>query len=303
MSTLVSGVYAAVSTPRRPDGSVDETAFRKSLAFLLNQGIRGFALNGATGEYCVTTPGELKRLLTTANQVFDGSASFVVGIGSAGLQGCLTYGNIAIDSGATGVLLPMPHFFPYAQDDLTAFCAEIDKRLSIPILLYNLPQFTSGLESKTVQDLITSYPHIVGIKDSSGSLAILRDLTATHPDSCRIVGNDAAFADSLREQVADGVISGVAGVLPELILSLYALRNKPESAEFLEKDRLLAAFIQQINAVPTPWGLKIIGDSRGIAPASFSQPLSTRRKEQSLALKKWFEEWAKTVAHLKTDSN
>ena len=292
MSKVVRGVFAAVSTPRNLDGSIDEKSLQKSLSFLLEHDIRGFAINGATGEYCVTTTDELKKILTIANQVINGSADFVVGVGSAGIQGCLANGKLVIDSGAAGVLLPMPHFFPYAQDDLAAFCTEVAEALPIPILLYNLPQFTSGLDSATVQALITNCPNIVGIKDSSGSLETLRDLTTHAIDSCRIVGNDSAFADSLRHQVSDGVISGVAGVLPKLILSLYALKSETDSTEFSKKDALLTEFIRQINAVPTPWGLKIIGEILGIAPASFSQPLSARRMEQKHALQKWFREWS-----------
>ena len=291
MSKIVSGVYAAVSTPRKPDGGLDEHLLQKSITFLLEKGIRGFAINGATGEYCVTSNDELKRILALSRQVIRGSAGFVVGIGSAGIGACLEKGKLAIDSGATGVLLPMPHFFPYAQDDLAAFCLEVAAKLPIPILLYNLPQFTSGLDSITVQELITQCPNIVGIKDSSGSLQTLRDLTQNNIESCRIVGNDSALSDSLREQVSDGVISGVAGVFPELILSIYRLKNETDSAEFQKKDRLLAEFIKQINVFPTPWGLKIIARCRGIAPASFSQPLSPRRLKQSQELVNWFHQW------------
>lgn len=291
MPKLIRGVFAAVSTPRQADGRLDERAFAKSLTFLLERNIRGFALNGATGEYCVTTPAELKQLLMVANQVLAGSADFVVGIGSAGLRGCLDGGRMAMDGGAAGVLLPIPHFFVYSQDDAAAFCQEVARHLPIPILLYNLPQFTTGLDSATVEELLTNCPNIVGLKDSSGSLEILRELTSRHPDSCRIVGNDSALADALRQRVADGVISGVAGILPELILSLYALRDSPESVEFAEKAELLAEFISRINALPTPWGLKIIGESRGIAPARFSQPLSTGRLTQKQALQDWFQEW------------
>ncbi|HLL94682.1 MAG TPA: dihydrodipicolinate synthase family protein [Spirosoma sp.] len=291
MSKLVSGVYAALSTPRQKDGSLDETALRKSIEFLLERGIRGFAINGATGEYCLTTNEELKQMLRVANDVLPPSVKYIVGIGSAGTQGCVNNGNVAIDSGATGVLLPMPHFFSYSQDDLIAFSEDIAGRLPIPILLYNLPQFTNGLDSATVQNLLANCSNIVGIKDSSGSLETLRDLTENNAESCRIVGNDSALADSLREHIADGVISGVAGVLPELILSIYARRNETDSAEFGDSVDRLVEFIGQINTFPTPWGVKIIAKSRGIIPASFSQPLSSQRLAQSQSLERWFQEW------------
>lgn len=53
---LVRGVYAAVLTLRNPDDSVDEAAFARLLQFLLEREISGFALNGAIGEFCLTTP-------------------------------------------------------------------------------------------------------------------------------------------------------------------------------------------------------------------------------------------------------
>ncbi len=291
MSKLVSGVYAAVSTPRQKDGSLDETSLRTSLEFLLERGIQGFAINGATGEYCLTTSEELKRILRVASDVIPSSAKYVVGIGSAGTYGCVNNGNVAIDGGASGVLLPMPHFFSYTQDDLIAFSEDVADRLPIPILLYNLPQFTNGLDSATVQHLLLTCPNIVGIKDSSGSLETLRNLTANIPESCRIVGNDSALAASLQEHIADGVISGVAGVLPELILSIYTRRNETESAEFRDSVNRLDEFIGQLNVFPTPWGLKIIAECRGIIAASFSQPLSSQRLSQRQSLERWFGEW------------
>ncbi|MDB5241158.1 MAG: dihydrodipicolinate synthase/N-acetylneuraminate lyase [Spirosoma sp.] len=296
MSKLVSGVYAALSTPRQNDGSLDETSLRKLIDFLLERGIRGFAINGATGEYCLTTSEELKRIVQVASDALPSSAQYVVGIGSAGIQGCVNNGNVAIDHGASGVLLPMPHFFSYTQDDLYAFSENVARRLPIPILLYNLPQFTNGLDSATVHNLLVNCPNIIGIKDSSGSLETLRDLTNNNPQSCRIVGNDSAFADSLRQNISDGVISGVAGVLPELILSIYAHKDESNSAQFKEAVNKLDEFIGQINAFPTPWGLKIIAECRGITSASFSQPLSSQRHAQRQSLERWFKEWQSPIS-------
>lgn len=84
---------------------------------------------------------------------------------------------VAESSGASGLLLPMPWFFPYEQQDLEMFCREVASSTRLPILLYNLPQFTSGLTKATVRGLIRDVPNIVGIKDSAGSVEIVRDLT------------------------------------------------------------------------------------------------------------------------------
>lgn len=281
MNKLVTGVYAAVLTPRQPNGTLDENGLAGLLGFLSNKGLDGFAFNGATGEFCLTTPVELDRILTIARRVLGDCAPWVCGIGSAGLAGCVELGTIAARHGARAVLLPMPYFFPYEQADLEAFCREAARQIPSPCLLYNLPQFTTGLEPQTSLRLIAECPEIMGIKDSSGSLDTLRMLTRDRLDCCRIVGHDGVLASALREGICDGVISGVAGVLPELVRSIF-----DEGAQAIET---LDEFIAHIGGMPTPWGLKWIAESRGIARATFSQPLSDERIAQGVRLKEWFK--------------
>jgi 4-hydroxy-tetrahydrodipicolinate synthase len=285
MPKRISGVYAAVATPRHADGVLDEESLRTLLSFLLDRGIRGFALNGATAEYCVVTASELDRILMVASEMLKGRADFLCGIGSAGLHGCIASGRAATDAGANALLLPMPYFFPYQQGDLYAFCREAASRLSAPILLYNLPQFTSGLDAATVLQLVHDCPNIIGIKDSSGKLDILSGLR----EACRMVGNDSVLAEALRKGLCDGVISGVAGVLPELILELYG--SSPDSSEFSHCDRMLTEFVEQLSGFPVPWALKWISEARGIAPATFAQPVSEERLQHAARLRSWYQNW------------
>ena len=52
----------------------------------------------------------------------------------------------------------------------TSSAAAWPRRCRLPLLLYNLPQFTTGFQPETVVRLIAECPNIVGIKDSSGAL-------------------------------------------------------------------------------------------------------------------------------------
>ena len=280
MSKIITGVWAAASTPRRADGSLDEAAFQGALTALMDRGIRGFVINGGTGEYCLTTREELCVMLKRAAEITRGRAEFACCVGSAGLHGCTESGNLAMEAGAKALLLPMPYFFPYEQDDLEAFCREVAVKLGAPILLYNLPSFTTPIESSTVQRLIEECPNIVGIKDSSGSLEIMRSLK---PDACRIVGSDNALAQARKENVCDAVISGVASAMPELILACW---ERDANAA-----RRLDEFIEQISGFPVPWGVKLVAGYRGFAPAHFSQPLSRQRRKQMRQLEEWFQTW------------
>jgi 4-hydroxy-tetrahydrodipicolinate synthase len=254
----------------------------------MKAGIKGFAIGGATGEFCSLTEDELRHILevvgeTTAEQ----NATFVVGIGAADLNGVLRRGEIARRASAKAALLSMPYFFPYAQDDLGAFVRAVASTLDLPILLYNLPQFTSGINPELTLELVQQCPSVVGIKDSSGSLETLRLLTREAPAACRIVGNDSALAPALQEGIADAVISGVACSFPELIASFF-MEGATTSPTWSRSVSALEGVIAQLNQVPTPWGLKIFAEARGLAEASFSLPLSRRREQLRVAMAEWY---------------
>jgi 4-hydroxy-tetrahydrodipicolinate synthase len=263
---------------------LDSGGFRAILLFLRSKNLSRVVINGATGEYCLTTASELEQMLAICRETLPGG-EMLCGIGSAGLADCLELGRVAIEGGAGALLLPMPHFFPYSQDDLRSFCTTVATQLSRPTLLYNLPRFTTPLELETVRCLIDSVPNIIGIKDSSGSLAILGGLNS---GACRIVGDDSVLVTALDAGACDGVVSGVAGVLPELITLLFERRNSPEYPEAVQ---LLSELIGQISAFPVPWGLKLIAELRGITPSWFAQPLSTLRSAQADELRHWFHGW------------
>ena len=183
----------------------------------------------------------------------------------------------------------MPCFFPYRQDDLQSYVSAVASELDLPILLYNLPQFTSGLEVDTVMSLFADHPGILGIKDSSGSLDIVRAITAAKLPVARLIGNDGALCQALTEGVCDGVVSGVACTLPELMTTLFATGGKGDA--FGISEGMLNEFIDELGPLPTPWGLKVTSAARGFTQEAYPFPLSSRRQDEVAKLRRWFLGW------------
>jgi dihydrodipicolinate synthase/N-acetylneuraminate lyase len=285
MAMPVQGVFAAALTPRTVEGKIDTDALERTLDFLISTGIKGFALNGATGEFTVTTPAEFQTILKVTADVTRNRATFVAGIGAASERQTVDLGRLALRAGASALLLPMPCFFPYSQDDLATFARSVASQLDGDILLYNLPQFTSGLEPRTSVNLIAEVENLVGIKDSSGSLETLGLLTHERIPACRVIGNDSALAPALAEDLCDGVVSGVACALPELMQALYAATG----SQARHLTGLLQGFIAYLDTLPVPWGLKVIAELRGLAAAHYVLPLSPTRNAAILAFQQWFE--------------
>jgi len=290
---LTQGVYAAVLTPRLQDGANDVPALRALVRFLLAHGVSRYAINGATGEFCLTTPEQLREVLQVVREESGSSAKVLCGVGGAGLTQVVELERVAEQAKVQGLLLPMPYFFPYSQDDLLAFCRAAAGATGLPVLLYNLPQFTSGLAVETVLTLVRDVKNVTGIKDSSGSLEIVDALTMHIPEACRIIGNDSALAPALISGSCDCVVSGVACVLPRLITALFAAT--PGGDAFNGYSALLGEFIEQLNEFPTPWGLKWAAEAQGILQASFAQPVSAVRKERAEDFMRWCREWIPTA--------
>ncbi|MBS1823519.1 MAG: dihydrodipicolinate synthase family protein [Acidobacteria bacterium] len=286
--TGYAGVFAALLAPRNSAGDLDLEDLRRQIESLSVDGISGYAINGATGEFPFSTAEELRDSLDIARRVAP-SRKLLAGIGAGDVRGAVLRGKIAADSGADAVLLPMPGFFPYRQDDLRSFSLAVADQLKVPVLLYNLPQFTTGLAVETTLDLLRTHDNIVGVKDSSGSLDTVRAITESKLNAARIIGNDGALCEALGGGLCDGVVSGVACALPELMTRIFA--GKPSSEEFVRDRSLLDEFIAHLSPLPTPWGLKAASEVRGFAKASYPFPLSSARGLEVEELHAWFRGW------------
>ena len=100
-----------------------------------------------------------------------------------------------------------------------------------PVYLYNIPQFTNAIPSEVIEELLASGA-FAGIKDSSGdweSFERLLALREKHPFQL-MVGNDVIYRRA-RAAGADGIVSGVAAAVPELLVALdRAIVAKDEAA-------------------------------------------------------------------------
>jgi Dihydrodipicolinate synthase/N-acetylneuraminate lyase len=286
--TSFRSVYAALLSPRAIDGELDKTSFRQQVIELNRFSLRGYAINGATGEFTIVSDTDVDVLVRVARQEAP-EAEILCGIGAGDLRLTVRRAHVAQLAGAHAALLPMPNFFPYRQDDLAAYISAVASSVELPILLYNLPQFTSGLHVDTVLSLFAKHSNIVGIKDSSGSLDIVRAITAAGLKHARLIGNDSALPPALTEGVCDGVVSGVACTLPELMSSLFATGGHGDGFE--TKSRLLNEFIDHLGPLPTPWGLKVASAVRHFTNESYPFPLSSKREVEVAELREWFRTW------------
>ncbi|MGC8883365.1 MAG: dihydrodipicolinate synthase family protein [Bryobacteraceae bacterium] len=293
----LGGVIAAVLLPRDEEGRPRWDDFGHLVDFLSRHGIDGVCVNGATGEYVRASVEERRTAVAVARRAAPAWCPVIAGAGSASTDLTVRLAEEAEAAGAEALLIPPPHFFHYAADDIDAFYRAVAAAARRPILIYRLPAFVSDVHAATAEELIRECPRIAGVKDSSGQLDLLERLTANPSlNAHRFVGNDNVLVDALRRGLCDGVISGVACVLPELITAIWDAGRRRDAAALDELGGLLSEAIQWIDSLPAPMGLELLAGIRGLCRCLPAVPLSPRRQQQAEAMRRWFEPWWESFA-------
>ena len=290
------GVIAAAVTPRRTqEYTIDLAATLELIDFLGERGLSAIALLGSTGEFVHFFQEDRARMLDFA--VKRSRLPLMVNVSHSTLAGAIQLGQEAADSGAAALLLMPPYYFRYSQENIRAFYLRFAEELSrdIPVFLYNIPIFTSPLEPRTSIELLSTGA-FAGIKDSSGDLAgfaLLREHKRSR-DFTLLAGWDGIYAQ-VRADGADGMISGVASALPELMVALDRAIVSGDQARTRLLDAYLQEFIIRMGPFPAPVGIKEATRLRGIKAGAFAAPLGPEGDRALAEFGAWFRDWLPAV--------
>jgi len=217
----------------------------------------------------------------------------LAGVSHTSLDGALALAREASAAGAAGLLLMPPYFFRYAQPEIHEFYLRFAAEMAhgAPVYLYNIPAFTSGIDSQTAIQLLST-GRFAGIKDSSGDWSGFQALSRyRHQHPCTLlVGHDAIFARA-RLAGADGVVSGVACAIPELLLELDRAIQQRADADIDRLDARLHEFLGRIDRFPTPAGIKAALAVRGVKTGLFPVPLAHETQTALDEFREWFRAW------------
>lgn len=290
------GVIAAAVTPRRTqEYTIDLAATLELIDFLGERGLTAIALLGSTGEFVHFVLEDRARMLDFA--VKRSRLPLMVNVSHSTLTGAIQLGQEAADSGAAALLLMPPYYFRYSQENIRAFYLRFAEELSrdIPVFLYNIPAFTSPLEPTTAIELLSTGA-FAGIKDSSGDLAgfaLLRDHKQSHPFTL-LAGWDAIYAQ-VRADGADGMISGVASAIPELMVALDRAVVSGNQGLTQLLDAYVQEFISRMGPFPAPVAIKEATRLRGIKAGAFAAPLGPEGDRALAEFGAWFRDWLEPV--------
>ena len=205
------------------------------------------------------------------------------------LPGAVELAEDAIEADVAGLLLMPPYYFRYTGSQIAEFFRQFMKEVEskTPVYLYNIPQFTNAMPTEVIEELLLS-GSFAGIKDSSGDWELFEKLLALREKQPfrLMIGNDTIYRRA-RALGADGIVSGVAAAVPELLVALDKAIVAKEDQRADTLDAELHEFLAWLDKFPAPVGIKLAACARGWKFAHAAVPYD----EQTLALKQQFESW------------
>jgi len=265
---VFSGIAVPTVTPFDERGQFDEGAYRELVEWWIAQGVDAIVPCSSSGEAAYLTLFERNQVIQTAVRQAKGRVLVIAGTGFLSTNITLHETKAAAEFGADAALILTPYYYPLDQEALFQHYRYIAESSPIPIFLYNNPRLTHvNLEPQTVERL-SEIIQIVGIKESSGSLAQIEQILGlTEPDFSVLCGSGELIAAALCNG-ADGAIAALANVVPKACTQLYdlsSLGKEAEAQEFNEKLLELNRAITVEYGIP---GLKAALRAQGL-PAGY----------------------------------
>lgn len=231
--------------------------------------------------------GERKKVAETVVEATNKRIPVLVQTGATSTKETIELTVHAQSIGADGAGIVAPYYFPH--DDLCLeehYVSVAQAAPDFPIFLYNIPgNAKNDLKPKVVAKVMKRCSNVVGLKDSSKDLGRFEDYLATiGPELTAIVGTDALVFPAIM-MGGRGVVSAVANVFPETMVSLYEAIIKGE----YEKARELQFFVNQLRDAlkigPYISPYKKALEYRGFPIGSVRRPLREMTEEEASKMK------------------
>ena len=264
---MLTGSLVAIATPMQEGGALDLPALRKLIYFHVANGTSAIVIVGTTGESPTVNADEHCLLIKTAVDHAAGRIPVVAGTGANSTAEAAYFAEYAARVGASCHLSVVPYYNKPTQEGMYRHFRTIAEKVSLPMVLYNVPSRTVADLSNETTLRLAEVPGIVGLKDATGDLGrgseLIKALAAAGHREFAIYGGDDITALPLMFMGGHGVISVTANVAPKLMAQMCAaaltgdvVTARDCNSRLLDLHRKL--FVEA-NPIPTKWALAEMG--------------------------------------------
>lgn len=231
MTSVWRGIFPAVTTQFREDGSLDLEGTAAHLDRLIDDGVHGLIMLGTLGENVSLDPAEKSDVLKAAVERVDGRVPVLAGVAEASTGRACRFAAEAQEAGARGLMvLPGIGYHSDRRETVAHFRA-VARASDLPIMVYNNP-ITYGVDvTPEILDELADDPKMVAVKESSGDTRRITDIKNRCGGRYSLfVGVDDLVLESLMLG-ASGWVAGLVNAFPAESRQLWDLAQSGRWAE------------------------------------------------------------------------
>ncbi len=270
---MFKGSIVALITPFK-NGKVDETSYKKLVEFQIKNGTNGIVPCGTTGESPTLTNDEHHRVVEICVQAAKGRVPVIAGTGSNSTAEAIELTKHAAKAGADGALIVSPYYNKPTQKGLYLHFKAIAENAKIPIILYNIKGRTGvNIETETVAKLVRDCKNIVGVKEASGSVDQAKAVKQACGKNFILLSGDDALTLAMMEVGGVGVISVVANIVPNDVVSMIDAYNKGDKKKAYAIHEKLKPLVEAMFIETNPIPVKKAAELLGLASGELRLPM------------------------------
>jgi 4-hydroxy-tetrahydrodipicolinate synthase len=173
------GICVPICTPFTADGSaLDEAAFEAHIEAMIAANVHIVAVNGGTGEFPFLSEAEKRRTAELASRRIRGRAKLIVQTSALRTEDAVENARHAEAVGADALLILPPFFEGPGEDGVRWHFEQISRAIRIPIMVYNIPQFSGFDITPAVFKRLSEIDNVRYIKDSTANMLRIEQLAA-----------------------------------------------------------------------------------------------------------------------------
>ncbi|HBD91015.1 MAG: 5-dehydro-4-deoxyglucarate dehydratase [Rhodobacteraceae bacterium GWE1_64_9] len=220
-TALGSGLLSFPVTHFDAEGKFAPDSYRAHVEWLAGYKAPVLFAAGGTGEFFSLTPAEIPGIVAAAKEVA-GETAIVSGCGY-GTDMAVEIAQSVEKIGADGILL-LPHYLIDApQDGLYAHIKKVCQSVDFGVMVYN--RDNAVLQADTLARLCDDCPNLIGFKDGTGDIGLVRQITAKMGDRLMYLGGMPTaelFAEAYLGAGFTTYSSAVFNFVPGLANEFYA---------------------------------------------------------------------------------
>ena len=238
------GIFPALLTPFNEDDSINFNALKQLVDRLIAQGVKGFYVDGSTGEAFLLTIEERKQLIRAVAEYAKGKCTLIAQIGSIALPDAIELARCAESAGYDAISSVPPFYYKFSFAEIKRYYFAIADAVDLPMIIYNVPIYTGVSFTAEQMGEFLQDDRFIGVKHTSSDYFALRQFRSAFPNKVMLNGFDEMLLAGL-SLGANGAIGSTYNFMPDKFIRIYQLFNEGKIEEAVcvqeEADRIIAA--------------------------------------------------------------